>query len=255
MGNDDRRDDTMTAAPTASPAEGGRVLADALVAQGVDTVFLIPGTHLDHAVEGLRQRADSLRLVVPRHEQSTTYMADGYYRASGRPGVALVVPGPGVLNAGAGLATAYASNSKLVFIAAQIHSASIGAGHGNLHEIPGQSATHRGRRWTRCASLPTGARGSARAFISASTRCVRQPALFWCAQTEARSSWALRTQSLSRCDACSSRRPKPMRSGKPIPWNSGFDLRDSTSAFGHYSAPKAWRDFSSKSPIGSSEPA
>lgn len=151
----DRLDNTAAAAATVPSAEGGRVLADALAAQGVDTVFLIPGTQLDHAVEGLRQRADSLHLVVPRHEQSTTYMADGYYRASGRPGVSLVVPGPGVLNAGAGLATAYASNSKLVFIAAQIHSTSIGAGHGNLHEIPGQSALIAGLgKWHRCVDAP-----------------------------------------------------------------------------------------------------
>lgn len=132
---------------------GGRVLADALVSHGTSDLFLIPGVQLDWAVEGLRQRADALTLYVPRHEQATTYMADGYYRASGRAGVAMVVPGPGVLNASAGLATAYAANSKVVFIAGQIHSRSIGRGYGNMHEIRGQSELIGNlTKWHRCVT-------------------------------------------------------------------------------------------------------
>jgi acetolactate synthase-1/2/3 large subunit len=110
-----------------------------LIEQQVDTLFMIPGVQLDWAVDALRQRQSEIRLVVPRHEQTTTYMADGYYRASGKPGVAMVVPGPGVLNAGAGLATAYAANSKVVFIAGNVHSHGIGAGFGLLHEINDQT--------------------------------------------------------------------------------------------------------------------
>ena len=55
----------------------------------------------------------SIRFITTRHEQATTFMADGYARTSGRPGTALVVPGPGVYNAGAGLATAYACSSPV----------------------------------------------------------------------------------------------------------------------------------------------
>jgi acetolactate synthase I/II/III large subunit len=132
---------------------GGRVLADALVSHGASDVFLIPGLQLDWAVEGLRQRAEALTLYVPRHEQATTYMADGYYRASGRVGVAMVVPGPGVLNASAGLATAYAANSKVVFIAGQIHSRSIGRDYGNMHEIRGQTELIGNlTKWHRCVT-------------------------------------------------------------------------------------------------------
>lgn len=134
---------------------GGDALADGLVRNGLRDVFLIPGIQLDWAVEALRKRADAVRLFVPRHEQSTTYMADGYYRASGRVAAAMVVPGPGALNAGAGLATAYASNSKLLFLAGQIHSTGIGKGCGLLHEISDQSGFIRGlTKWHRLIEGP-----------------------------------------------------------------------------------------------------
>jgi acetolactate synthase-1/2/3 large subunit len=118
---------------------GGQLLAASLVEQQVDTLFMIPGVQLDWAVDALRDQQDKIALIVPRHEQTTTYMADGYYRASGKPGVAMVVPGPGVLNAGAGLATAYAANSKVMLIAGNVHSKGIGNGFGLLHEIKDQS--------------------------------------------------------------------------------------------------------------------
>jgi len=130
---------------------GGQLLVAGLVGHGIDTVFLIPGIQLDWAVDAMRQRSDRIRLFVPRHEQTTTYMADGYYRVTGKPSVAMVVPGPGVLNAGAGLATAYAANSKVLFIAGQIHSTAIGSGLGLLHEIKNQSAVIAGlTKWNRC---------------------------------------------------------------------------------------------------------
>ncbi|MFL9898677.1 thiamine pyrophosphate-binding protein [Paraburkholderia fungorum] len=121
------------------PYTGGQMLAASLIEQNVDTLFMIPGVQLDWAVDALRERQNQIKLVVPRHEQATTYMADGYYRVSGKPGVAMVVPGPGVLNAGAGLATAYAANSKVVLIAGNVHSHGIGAGYGLLHEIKDQT--------------------------------------------------------------------------------------------------------------------
>ncbi|WP_144639265.1 thiamine pyrophosphate-dependent enzyme [Bordetella genomosp. 13] len=118
---------------------GGQALAANLIGHGIEDLFLIPGIQLDWAVDALRQRAGEIRLYVPRHEQATTYMADGYYRASGRVGAAMVVPGPGALNTGAGLATAYASNSKVLFVTPQIHSQGVGKGYGLLHEIKDQT--------------------------------------------------------------------------------------------------------------------
>ena len=72
---------------------GGDALADSLIQHGIEDLFMIPGIQLDWAVEALRKRTDAINLFVPRHEQTTTYMADGYYRASGKVGAAMVVPG------------------------------------------------------------------------------------------------------------------------------------------------------------------
>ncbi|MCA8031004.1 thiamine pyrophosphate-dependent enzyme [Burkholderia cepacia] len=129
---------------------GGQILVESLINHGVKDLFMIPGIQLDWAVDALRQRSDEVRLFVPRHEQSTTYMADGYYRVSGKTGAAMVVPGPGALNAGAGLATAYASNSKVLFLTGQIHSSGVGQGYGLLHEIKNQTGMIEGlTKWNR----------------------------------------------------------------------------------------------------------
>jgi len=96
---------------------GGEALAAQLVREGVTMLFGLPGVQLDHAFAGLYAERARIQFRGPRHEQATTYMADAYARATGAPGVAMVVPGPGVLNAGAGLATAYACSSPVLFIA------------------------------------------------------------------------------------------------------------------------------------------
>ncbi len=132
---------------------GGQALVSALIGHGVRDIFFIPGIQLDWAVEALRQNSGAIRQFVPRHEQSTTYMADGYYRVCGQPGVAMVVPGPGVLNAGAGLATAYACNSRVLLLAGQIHSGALGRGFGQLHEISDQSGVIAGlTKWSACVA-------------------------------------------------------------------------------------------------------
>ncbi len=118
---------------------GGQALVGQLVREGVRDVFGVPGVQLDWAVDALCERAADIRFIVPRHEQAVTYMADGYARSGNRAGVGMVVPGPGMLNALAGLATAYACNSRVLLVAAQIPLAQIGQGLGMLHEIPGQS--------------------------------------------------------------------------------------------------------------------
>jgi acetolactate synthase-1/2/3 large subunit len=118
---------------------GGEALVEQLVREGVRDVFGVPGVQLDWATDALRKAKDRINLYVPRHEQATSYMADGYARVSGRPGVCMVVPGPGLLNATAGLATAYACNSPVVCIAGHIHSSAVDQGRGMLHEIKNQS--------------------------------------------------------------------------------------------------------------------
>src|ERR1700735_3086437 len=118
---------------------GGQALAHQLVRENITDVFGIPGVQLDWAVDGLRQLGNQIRYIVPRHEQTTAYMADGFARSTGKIGTCMVVPGPGLLNAMAGLATAYACNSRVLAIVGNIHSSGIGKGWGLLHEVRNQS--------------------------------------------------------------------------------------------------------------------
>jgi acetolactate synthase I/II/III large subunit len=117
---------------------GGQAFAHQLVREGVEVIFGLPGDQTMHALDGLYEVRDRIRFVTTRHEQATTYMADGYARASGRPGVAFVVPGVGVYNAGAGLATAYATSSPVVLLAGQVNRHGIGSALGLLHEVHDQ---------------------------------------------------------------------------------------------------------------------
>src|SRR4051812_39901985 len=116
---------------------GGRALARQLAREGVRHVFGLPGDQTMHALDGLYDEP-SIEFVTTRHEQGTTYLADGYARGGGRPGVAFVVPGVGVYNAATGLATAFAASSPVVFIAGQINRDGIGKGLGLLHEVHDQ---------------------------------------------------------------------------------------------------------------------
>src|SRR5579859_4378542 len=118
---------------------GGDALAHQLAREGVRHVFGVPGVQLDYAVDGLARMADRITYWNTRHEQTTAYMADGYARTTGDIGACMVVPGPGLLNALAGVATAYACSSRVLCIAGQIPSSAIGRGFGLLHEIPDQS--------------------------------------------------------------------------------------------------------------------
>ncbi len=115
-----RTDQADGEAPT-----GGEALVDRLTAHDVDTLFLVPGIQLDWAVDALA-RTPSIRCVVPRHEQTVTYMADGYARASGEVGVAIATSGPGATNLVTGLATAMLDSIPMVCITGQVPSHLLG---------------------------------------------------------------------------------------------------------------------------------
>lgn len=121
----------------------GQIIVDALVRHGVDTLFGIPGAHTYHFFDALHKQRSRIRLIHTRHEQAAGYMAYGYARSSGRVGAYSVVPGPGVLNSAAALATAYGANEPVLCITGEIFSDQIGRGHGILHELPDQLATLR----------------------------------------------------------------------------------------------------------------
>ncbi|MCZ7597957.1 MAG: thiamine pyrophosphate-binding protein [Gammaproteobacteria bacterium] len=92
----------------------GRALVSLLEAYGVDTVFGIPGVHTLELYAGLAD--SSIRHVQPRHEQGAGFMADGYARAGGRPGVCFLISGPGVTNAVTAMGQAYADSTPMLVI-------------------------------------------------------------------------------------------------------------------------------------------
>ncbi len=115
----------------------GEFLVKLLEDYGVDTVFGIPGVH---TVEMYRGLADStIQHITPRHEQGAGFMADGYARASGKPGVAFVITGPGLTNIITAMGQAYADSIPMLVISAVNHIGKIGHGEGELHESPNQS--------------------------------------------------------------------------------------------------------------------
>lgn len=94
---------------------GGEALIRSLRHEGIRTVFGIPGLGQYEAIDALYNEP-AIRYISVRNEQAATYMADGYARASGEIAAALVLPGPGLLNASAGMATAYAASSPVLVI-------------------------------------------------------------------------------------------------------------------------------------------
>ncbi len=119
---------------------GGQALVQSLIAHGVDTIFGLPGVQLDDTFDALYLAKDNIQVIHTRHEQATAYMAFGYAQSTGKVGVYLVVPGPGLLNTTGALSTAYAMNAPVLAISGQIQSDLINKGLGELHEIPNQLA-------------------------------------------------------------------------------------------------------------------
>jgi acetolactate synthase-1/2/3 large subunit len=115
---------------------GGELTVAQLRREGVEVVFGLPGDQTMYLLDAFHDAP--IRWISTRHEQGTTYMADGYARAAGRPGVACVVPGVGVYNAASGLATAYACSSPVLLLAGQVNRAGIGKGMGLLHDVHDQ---------------------------------------------------------------------------------------------------------------------
>jgi acetolactate synthase I/II/III large subunit len=156
---------------------GGEALARQLVREGVKVVFGLPGVQLYGALAGLRD--ERVRFITTRHEQATTYMADGYARAGGEGGfgTALVVPGPGLLNAAAGLSTAYSASSPVLMLCGQVPKRYIGRDVGVLHEVNDQMeaiapVTKWRRRVLEVSDVPAAVRAAVRQLKSGRPRPV-----------------------------------------------------------------------------------
>ena len=103
---------------------GGETLIRSLHAYGVEVVFGLPGAGQYEAIDAI-YRQEGMRYVTTRNEQAISYMADGYARVSGKPGVGIAVEGPGFFNTTAGLATAFAQSSPVLLVTGDHHGVSI----------------------------------------------------------------------------------------------------------------------------------
>jgi len=116
----------------------GRAVISLLEAYGVDTVFGMPGVHTLEFYKGLA--ASKIRHILVRHEQGAGFMADGYARATGRPGVCVLITGPGVTNAATAMGEAYSDSVPMLVLSAVNATADLGMGRGRLHEITSQES-------------------------------------------------------------------------------------------------------------------
>jgi acetolactate synthase I/II/III large subunit len=114
----------------------GELLVQLLEHAGVDTVFGIPGVHTVELYRGLP--ATRIRHITPRHEQGAGFMADGYARVSGKPGVCFIITGPGMTNIMTAMGQAYADSIPMLVISSVNKTEQLGMGGGRLHELPSQ---------------------------------------------------------------------------------------------------------------------
>ncbi|HVN45126.1 MAG TPA: 5-guanidino-2-oxopentanoate decarboxylase [Steroidobacteraceae bacterium] len=123
---------------SAAPRTVGRYVVETLAANGIGTVFGIPGVHNIELYRGLELAR--VRHILVRHEQNAVFAADGHARASGQPAAAFVISGPGVTNALTALAQAWSDSVPVLMVASAPVRASLGRGWGVLHELPDQRA-------------------------------------------------------------------------------------------------------------------
>ncbi|MDO1588440.1 thiamine pyrophosphate-binding protein, partial [Pseudomonas aeruginosa] len=135
----------------------GEFLVKQLEAWGVETVFGIPGVHTVELYRGLP--GSRIRHVTPRHEQGAGFMADGYARVTGKPGVCFIITGPGMTNILTAMAQAYADSIPMLVISSVNERARLAHGNGYLHERaePAQP----GRQRLRLQPYPDERRGAA----------------------------------------------------------------------------------------------
>jgi acetolactate synthase I/II/III large subunit len=114
----------------------GEYLVKLLESYGVELIFGIPGVHTVELYRGLA--ATRIRHITPRHEQGAGFMADGYARVSGKPGVCFIVTGPGMTNIATAMGQAYADSVPMLVISSVNSRTQLGMAQGRLHELPSQ---------------------------------------------------------------------------------------------------------------------
>ena len=104
--------------------QGSYILVESLLKEGVDTIFGHPGGAILPINDALY--SGRIRHILTRHEQGAVHMAEGYARATGKPGVVLVTSGPGGTNVVTGLANAFMDSTPIVVFTGQVPTASAG---------------------------------------------------------------------------------------------------------------------------------
>jgi acetolactate synthase I/II/III large subunit len=133
---DERNASVVRSHAASRPETCGEALVTLLESYGVEYVFGIPGVHTVELYRGLAR--SSMRHVTPRHEQGAGFMADGYARVTGRPGVCFIITGPGMTNIATAMAQAYADSIPMLVISSVNARGQLGNGDGRLHELPSQ---------------------------------------------------------------------------------------------------------------------
>lgn len=155
----------------------GEAIVDVLIANGVDTVFGLPGVQTYALFDALYRRRNVVRTVGARHEQALAYMAFGYARSTGKLGVYAPVPGPGVLNTAAAMCTAYGACVPTLCITGDVPSDFRRKGRGHLHELPDQlGILQRLTRHARHIERPRDAPAAVNAAIAAAMSGPQGPA-------------------------------------------------------------------------------
>ncbi len=106
--------------PSSQARLGGHVIVEALIAQGVDTVFGVPGESFLAALDGFHEHRERIRFVACRQEGGAAFMAEAVGKLTGRPGVCMVTRGPGATNASIGIHTAFQDSTPMVVIIGQV---------------------------------------------------------------------------------------------------------------------------------------
>ena len=137
---------------------GAEIMIEALRREQVEVIFGIPGVQIMGLLDTIYQTG-TVRWITVRHEQTAAFMAFGYARTTGKPGVAMVVPGPGALNSTAAVGTAFAASTPLLLLTGQIDTPNIGKDRGVLHDFSRQpevfeTMTKWNHRITTVADIP-----------------------------------------------------------------------------------------------------
>src|SRR5688572_27335537 len=110
------------AAASVQIVNGADVVVEALIREGVDSIFAYPGGASLELHQSLAKRKDRIRTILPRHEQGGAFAAEGYARATGRPGVCMATSGPGATNLMTAIADAFMDSTPLICITGQVYS-------------------------------------------------------------------------------------------------------------------------------------